>query len=240
MRALQILALVVLVGCSKTVYQNNESKPQPTTTGGGGGGDVVGNGGDALVCESGEVIFYDLYESKMLRYTPENLYINKKPSEILEIVFFKLQPELKEVFAFIPEYVKDFERTSRIAETDLVDIGDSLHFISKPQCTFVQAAIHVDQLLPGDVRYVVDRRIWEKMKPTSQAALILHEILMRKMVELDQKNTKVLRMIVGYLMSDLDSQMMNCKVLQAIQTYSLFDSNQFSGLVNFQRANCSY
>lgn len=201
----------------------------------GGGGSVAGNGGDALVCDSGEVSFFDLFEARNVRglkidFGPEGL----EPSEKVEYALERLPDVLSALRSLVEDRLELFQKRSVIGDFDLVDIPDSDNIFVKPGCHIEQAVVQRQPLAPDEPIFYISKRLWDRMDNDSRAALILHEIIYYDAIINGHTSSRITRALNAYMMAEqtpIDRACLISRTMLASGLGAVVQEFRFDGLV---------
>ncbi len=167
-------------------------------------GEVVGNGGDVLVCPNKKPELLDFYEARVLKKITRRpdlsgataIEIAKSTLRDLE----KINPARARIYhARIESFYND---ASFVSDARLEDIPDSAHVVLPIGCALKQIAIQVPRGLPRDPIYIVDKSLWDAMDLENQAGLILHEVIYTDAIRYGHTNSISVRYLNGVLPSD--------------------------------------
>tara|TARA_B110001454_G_scaffold219204_1_gene252256 strand:- start:70061 stop:70681 length:621 start_codon:yes stop_codon:yes gene_type:complete len=163
----------------------------------------IGNGGNVVVCND-MIQVLDFYEAETAsKFPTDSEKMDYKA--IADEVFKRLKPISKK----LGKQYKD-RLGSIIQEIDfkegvaLTDVKDSL-FTFKPEdknCEVQQIAIRKDISLPNEKRFVIDKKLWDRLDSKNKSALIVHEIIYEHLNKLGETTSVKARKIVAYLYSD--------------------------------------
>lgn len=179
------------------------------------GGDWVGNGGNVIACGD-SLRLLDYYEAEEQRRIP--LDLGPEHMSFQQKVYYVLH-RLENVNPTRAKMYKKWFRTFD-EETQWFFIGkflpirDSGVVIIPEECEIKQVAIQRPNalIMPGDQRYVIDLRLFEKLSEDDKAGLVLHELIYREAIELGIASSPGVRyfnqVISSYLMKSFDSRMM--------------------------------
>lgn len=198
---------------------------------GTGGGITVGNGGNLLVCarefdqQLGKHELLDLIEGANLKdYTYQKLQ-NLNYDEVLTELKRRLnvlipyqyqtsyQPKFRKVISYNPHpqslsWVVDaeidtfFDRALFLNRGNLSLMNDTGITIIPEGCELKQLAV---QKIDGDFdgkNYYIDQKWWDKISDLSKAALVLHEIFVKKYTLQGYRTTEHARALVASIFSD--------------------------------------
>lgn len=164
-------AIAAMVGLASSAYAGKE----------------VGNGGDALVClkPSGKiesVTMYDHYEAAAkykltIDLDPKLRTRDEKVALVLDRIA-RLNPSRAKLYR---EWFRSFFLEAEfLKDVHLVDIPDTGDGFYPQNCHLEQLAVQRVPKFPGEMRYTVDRNLWDRMSPESQAGLVVHELMLRE------------------------------------------------------------
>jgi hypothetical protein len=164
----------------------------------------VGNGGNAVLCpatKSAELL--DYYEARILRNMNVTMGSGKDPVAVAQFAVQRLK-KLSPLRALAYEkYIQSFISESRFLKgVELVEINDSGHIFLPTNCKPVQVAVQKAPAFPGDGRYVINQDVWDQMPVTSQAGLILHEVIYREALEFGASDSRAVRYLNSVLAAD--------------------------------------
>ncbi|MBL7689567.1 MAG: hypothetical protein JNJ49_16135 [Bdellovibrionaceae bacterium] len=134
-------------------------------------GDFKGNGGDVVTCTDGQVTVLDVFESQLTSLP------RKTDLESLYFVPLELAGQTH-LAAMLRAQASSFIDDAVMMTSDLgnvVDEGD--HLPLPAHCQLEQIANQNPSLLPFGKRYIVNKRLWDKLDPLNRTALIFHELL---------------------------------------------------------------
>jgi len=173
------------------------------------GGFYVGNGGDAVVCSSGEGVknqnnyMLDLIEGKTVKNYTYELLKNLSREDVLkelvrrlEFLYLPMGLELKRNLVFFNREAEFF------SDYKVVDLPDSGIVRIPKNCEVKQLAVQFSQPDVGGKRYLINKKIWDKLEGYSQAALIIHELIAKKYFLSGHRTTEHARGLVSSLFSD--------------------------------------
>ncbi|MBL7543294.1 MAG: hypothetical protein JNL11_05730 [Bdellovibrionaceae bacterium] len=163
----------------------------------------IGNGGNVTVCADA-VSLLDFYESK----TPpkykgdagsiEYKLIAKDVFKRMARVSKKLSNQYSERLDSVQDEIDFLDNVA------LTNAEDSLH-VFKPadkDCDVKQIAIRKEVSLPGEKRFVFDKKLWDRLDAQNQAGLLVHEIVYEHFNKLGEVTSPKVRKVVGYLFQD--------------------------------------
>ena len=84
-------------------------------------------------------------------------------------------------------------------------VKDSLHVSLPVRCKLKQVAIRRDKVLAGQKRFVIDKNAWNKLSPTQQAGLVLHEIVYDHFYLLGEKDSRTARAFQSFISRLVDT-----------------------------------
>jgi len=139
-------------------------------------------GGDAVVCKTGgeiqSVELLDYFEAEqmglVLDLGQENLAYEEKVKLVIKR-WSKFDPMMTD--AFRDELVNFNKNAAFLDRSYIIDIDDSAEIISPSNCHLRQIAVsRLDDLAPGEKKYLVDKKLWSKLSESGKAGLVFHEI----------------------------------------------------------------
>lgn len=165
----------------------------------------VGNGGNAVLCpatHSAELL--DYYEARILRNMNVSMGGAKEAVAVAQFVVQRLKKISPLRALAYQKYIKSFISESRFLKgVELVEVNDSGHIFLPNNCKIVQVALQKAPMFPGDGRYVINQDVWDQMPVSSQAGLILHEVIYREALEFGSYDSRAVRYLNSILAADL-------------------------------------
>ncbi len=223
-----------------------------TTLAQAGGGDISGNGGDAVVCQSGPVtiplasqdrvphaMLLDIYEGLLMRdIHPDlgdpSLDVMQKVEQALSRMH-RLDPGRAERYLKVAQ---GFMKDTRMIAADLQDIPDS-GFVPLPPvgvCKIVQAVVQKPRSFPEDKTFTIDRRVWDLFDNDSRAGLILHEIVYQELIQYGHTNSISARYFNTLLLSNRFSQIGLAEYLSLLGSVGFRHYNYHGMLISTDHA----
>lgn len=144
-------------------------------------GNEVGNGGDAIVCPNGDVLFYDVFEAEdrhglKPEFSTKSTELEKAEEIIRRIE--KLNPRRAQIYlAWLKEF---YANTKFIKGRDLVDIPDTGAGAIPSGCQIKQLIVQDQPRLPGDKLYTISEDLWKNLSADHKAAALVHELILRE------------------------------------------------------------
>ena len=156
-----------------------------------GNGNRVGNGGNVVVCPE-SVRLLDFYEAGIVpdaSASGDAWEAATGRSQSLAPVHPDLSHQLT---ARLKEMKAELEFKKAIS---LVEVPDSLHAFQPvdPRCSIRQIVIRKAQIPVGESRFLVDQSLWDKLDRTSQAGLLLHEVIYERFSKLGETDSRKAR-----------------------------------------------
>lgn len=194
------IAIIVNLFCSAVFAQNK-----------------IGNGGDIVSCKSSNIIL-DFYENDQ-----NNSLITsngKKYSEILKIQFEKFKSIAPKVFNNYLDRLKSIENEIDFKKNvKLTDIKDSEEFFlpEDKTCHLYQIAIRKKSKTENEKRFLVDKKLWNKLDEVNKAGLISHEIIYEHLSKLNEKNSINARKINRFIFSKNSKENDFWKLIQELK-----------------------
>ncbi len=141
-----------------------------------------GNGGDGIFCSVNgkkSVQFFDLYEAEKLYGRKLDLGSSQLTTkEKLELALKRLARIDQARAQVLKKLAQDFWQNTFFTDDDLADLPDAGLGSFPAGCQIKQVAIQKTPIFPGAKLYTIDRKLWNLMNSDSQAALVLHEIVL--------------------------------------------------------------
>jgi hypothetical protein len=143
---------------------------------------VVGNGGDAVVCRdvSGAIQkaeLYDFYEGRVQRGLHIALPIGADPVAVATATIERIKTLDPARYARLAARIPQFMGETQMVNSSLTPIPDMGVVLLDPACKTEQLAIHRDPELPFDKTFLIAQEIWGALPTDHQAGLILHELI---------------------------------------------------------------
>lgn len=142
-----------------------------------------GHGGDVIICNSKDVITYELLDyfearienGRVIEFhgygwqDKVDLFLKK-----FEKTDYRMAIELRKLFS-------EFLKSSVFIERSFIpQIDDSFSYTQlKSNCKKVQAAVQKLYVKHLEKRYLIDKEIWDRLDEVERAGLVLHELLYR-------------------------------------------------------------
>lgn len=164
-----------------------------------GGGNEVGNGGDAVVCES-SVRLLDYYENEMLKRGALEFAKGSDPYAKAKALAARLERLNKKLASQYFEALSTVsKRIDFIDKTDFRDVKDSFEVGVPSGCKIAQLAIQQEEA--GRKRIRISKKLWDRLDDDHRAGLILHEIIYEHFIVLGETNSVKARRFNSYLAS---------------------------------------
>jgi hypothetical protein len=161
----------------------------------------VGNGGDVVSCINSNVIL-DFYESDQKTILISSN--SKKYTEILKDQFEKFKNVAPKVFNNYLDRLKSIESEIEYKKNiKLTDIKDSeeLFLPEDKSCHLYQIAIRKKSKTESEKRFIIDKKLWNKLDEVNKAGLISHEIIYEHLSKLNETNSVNVRKINRFVFS---------------------------------------
>jgi hypothetical protein len=148
-----------------------------------------GNGGFVLQCPGKATQTYDLYEAQE-RFG----HLDQEKAESVSTRMVYLLNKLAKknptrAILYLGWYETFFKDSKFVDGQDLAPIGD-IGFGSKPKvCNFALAVFQRNPDAFDKQRYTIRRDLWNELDVTSQAALIMHELIYREAINFSEAHT---------------------------------------------------
>ncbi|MBS1970928.1 MAG: hypothetical protein JSU04_11510 [Bdellovibrionales bacterium] len=147
-------------------------------------GDEKENGGDVIVCGTGDSSSYellDLYEAKALH----RLDLVPPQGTALADIFEQRMKALEGIdatrAALYRGYMASFMAEARfVPNSDFTDIPDEGFKAPPAGCTLRQIVVQYDIPTPDGVRYMVNQDLWSHLDEENRAGLLIHEFMYRE------------------------------------------------------------
>lgn len=164
-----------------------------------------GNGGDVIICADGKVEFFDWYETHDKHgwpiQVPHGATLAEKVDHLLERMLplnpWRVSKYKKQATTFWSEakFIPEGRRLVDIPDTDNAYIPDN--------CKIAQLVVQGKPVFPGDMQYTFDRDYWNRLSLDQQAAVVVHEIILRDATENSgQKDSRRTRYANALILSD--------------------------------------
>lgn len=160
------------------------------------GGDWVGNGGNLILCDKKEPQLLDYYEGEHDRGIVVDHGSEGSFSERLEAVFSRLARLSPERAAKYRKWNETFFLETRFFyDGKILPIQDLGPIVIPNDCNIQQVAAQrpASEMMPGDSRYLIDQRYWDRLSQRDKAGLVLHELIYREAIESKQKSSPRVR-----------------------------------------------
>ncbi|UXR63750.1 hypothetical protein EZJ49_11805 [Bdellovibrio bacteriovorus] len=204
------------------------------------GGDWVGNGGNVLECASGsQVQLLDYYEGQQQRHIPVNLGSGVSYHEKVLFVLSRLEVINPSRADKYKNWFATFDaETQWFSEGKFLPIRDSGAVIIPTDCEIRQIAIQrpQDLIMPGDKRYLVDLRLWNRLSEQDKAGLILHELIYREGIENDQSSSPRVRYFNQILSSVAVASYSSQQLMELVRQVGFSETDYMGVPVNIKHA----
>lgn len=160
------------------------------------GGDWVGNGGNLIICEDNQPQLLDYFEGLHDRGIEVDHGSSGEFSERIESVLRRLERINPERALRYRTWFKTFFLETRFFEEGkILPIRDVGPIVIPSECNVQQVAAQrpTSEIMPGDSRYLIDRRFWQKLSHLDKAGLVLHELIYREAIESNQRSSPRVR-----------------------------------------------
>lgn len=166
-------------------------------------GEIVGNGGDVIVCPDKAPVLLDFFEAGALHGLTRRADITgETPEAIAKNALrdlLKLNPTRARLYA--ARIDRFMQEASLVPHAELADIPDSDPMALPNGCKLRQLAIQKPKMLPQDPLYVIDQDIWDTMAPEQKAGLMVHEVVYTDAIRWGQKNSRYVRYLTALIHS---------------------------------------
>lgn len=194
-------------------------------------GDGMGNGGDAVVCQTGEEIktveLLDYWEGRNWFRPPLLVSLGEEEMAVHQ----KLEVALKPLQRLSPLRAKRYLKTAELVldrsvslytENELSDVPDSSHLSFPKGCKVEQLAISVEDPLPEEPPFVIQKQLFERAPVNTQVGIALHEAIYQEAVQYHHLNSRRVRFF-------------NAKLgARGLETWTLIDFIGFLREIRFQ------
>ena len=120
---------------------------------------------------------------------------------IAEDVFKRLKPISKKLSEQYLSRLNSITQEMDFKEgVALTDVKDSLYTF-KPEdknCEVRQIAIRKEEALPSEKRFIIDKKLWDRLDSRNKSALIVHEIIYEHLNKLGETTSVKARKAVVY------------------------------------------
>jgi hypothetical protein len=177
----------------------------------------VGNGGDIVSCKNSNVIL-DFYENDQKTILISSN--SKKYTEILKDQFEKFKNVAPKVFNNYLDRLKSIESEIEYKKNiKLTDIKDSeeLFLPEDKSCHLYQIAIRKKSKTENEKRFLIDKKLWNKLDEVNKAGLISHEIIYEHLSKLNEKNSINVRKINRFIFSQNSKENDFWKLIQELK-----------------------
>ncbi|MES2801165.1 MAG: hypothetical protein V4654_01625 [Bdellovibrionota bacterium] len=167
----------------------------------------IGNGGGVVICTlpSGEKTteVLDVYEGRESRGLQSNL---GDPNEDFMLKIDRALNKLSRIAPYRSTTYRKlfntfFSETKFLSGVNLIYIPDTGAVSLKKGCVLEQAAYQKEPSFEETKRYFISQDLWDVMDNNSKAALILHEIVYREAISLEQNTSVAVRYLNSYITS---------------------------------------
>lgn len=184
----------------------------------------VGNGGDVLICNTApHARMFDVHESVSrydlipvfptfeapVRHSPEDTTNGKEHLQIAIDIALEMMTRLKDKdpkrYQRYSQWIRDFPAESKfLDDTYLIDVPDIGVGALPVGCFLEQLIIQKNPLFPQSKRYTIAHDFWKHMPFEHQAAAIIHEVLYREAILLDNwiSSSERIRYFNSLILSD--------------------------------------
>jgi hypothetical protein len=137
---------------------------------------IKGNGGNTVVCPQ-SVELLDVYEAKALE---ENSFAasgleDRALRRASHVIPTRAWEKMK------PWFQSWSDEVQWLQNVELGEVTDSFHFVVPENCKIEQTVLARDPL-PGEMRYIVRKDLWDRMLAWQQDALKWHEVFYRHLI----------------------------------------------------------
>lgn len=164
------------------------------------GGTIVGNGGDAVVCQDRKIEMLDTFELRV--FQKRNPTLDSSIPDFagkITNVLQKLQPISPLRGGAYQLRFQELLRNTTFVNTDLIDIPDSQHSLLPVGCEIKQIAIQDRN--NGQIFLTINRPLWDRLDEDNRAVLYLHELAYAEAIDHGAVNSIEARYFNGVLLS---------------------------------------
>lgn len=188
------------------------------------GGDWVGNGGNLIECADGRLQLLDYYEGIQGRGITVDVGDGDSFQDHIEIVLARLEKlNPSRALRYRKWYENFLTDAEFFSDGKFVQIPDTGPIVIPSECNIRQIATQrpESQIMPGDRRYLIDLRLWERISEKDKAGLILHELIYREAIEERQVTSTRVRYMTQILSSSTFESYSQQQVLELIRIVGL-------------------
>jgi hypothetical protein len=169
------------------------------------GSHIVGNGGNIVICKSGNTSTYellDISEGLALRDLSPKHPNEKSWEKILQVLIKRIDIFGKDFPNLLETHSKMFEEEAkRIPSVSFESSGDSFHLLIPDNCRIEQVITQKAPIYEGDKRYFINQKLWSNLDERNKAYLVLHELVYRILIDNSLFNQVLFSNDVRYLVS---------------------------------------
>lgn len=188
------------------------------------GGDWVGNGGNLIECADGRLQLLDYYEGNQGRGISVDLGDGDSFQDHIEVVLTRLEKlSPSRALKYKMWYGNFLIDADFFSDGKFVQIPDTGPIVVPNSCDIRQIAAQRpdSEIMPGDRRYLIDLRLWERISEKDKAGLILHELIYREAIEEKQVTSTRVRYMTQILSSSAVESYNQLQMLELIRMVGL-------------------
>lgn len=202
------------------------------------GGEMVGNGGDAVVCKTPKGITTELLDFVEARMLLPGYRVDLGAATLS--VDAKVELALNRLKRLSPRRAQIYQTMAKQILTDLVlvdgslsEVDDSRHlqFVLPKGCALAQAALQTEGPIYEKQRWVfIERKIWNALSNDHKAGLILHEVIYKEALFRGHTSSRDARLITA-LVSGSEIAEMKTETFVSVLLQARFDEIEIQGAV---------
>lgn len=177
-------------------------------------GERIGNGGDILICPQ-EVVTLDYYEAALkgakqftTGQTIREIYkkIHSRLTKLDVVTAYRVNLVAEKLLTDVESFelnVSENQIHTLFTDDELVDLDDSNELFIPQNCTKKQIAINNRNSFSLDKKFLINKKLWNRIDLNQKAYLIYHEALYDVLSDMGAKDSSLARYLVGIFISDL-------------------------------------
>ncbi len=182
----------------------------------------AGNGGGGLFCKNGKVQLLDYYEAEFNEVHTFNLLRSLNSLQRKQLFFDRIKRHNPTFYGLVLGVQQKFDSQKEFLTNTSFKIPDDYRtIIYERGCELKVVAVQVNENLPGENIFFIDKELWDKFGEISREGLVHHEVLyyIARNSNEDSTNSRLVRQALAYLLSDQfidDSEVFKEKFLNKI------------------------